>query len=247
MNIPFSIVNRDGHTLLGVVTLPSEEGRFPVVLSLHGFGANKCGYKNLHMQMARALEKAGIACVRFDFYGNGESDGEFSDMTFPGLLGDTEDVMNWIKEQSWADTDRISLTGQSMGGYVAATAAPSLKPHKLILQCPGADMWKGCMERVEMLESKGIFTADVEGLPFSTNFNKTMYPYEPFETADGYVGPVLLVRGTADNMVGEETCQNYCKVYGEACTLHEIEGANHNFAAIPHRAELFDVMVKFLC
>ncbi|MFQ9679855.1 MAG: hypothetical protein ACLRZH_06915 [Ruthenibacterium lactatiformans] len=35
-------------------------------------------------------------------------------------------------------------SGQSMGGYVAASIAPRLRPHGLILMCPGAGMWYGC-------------------------------------------------------------------------------------------------------
>ncbi len=246
MNKQFSIVNRDGHTLMGVATVPDENGKYPVVLNLHGFGGNKCGYKNAHVQMARALEKKGIACVRFDFYGNGESDGEFSDMTFTGLLHDTEDVLNWVKLQKWADTDRIILSGQSMGGYVASTAAPMLHPYKLILQCPGADMWYGGLERALAMEEKGVYTADVEGLLFSTAFNKDMHAYEPFSKAKGYDGSGLFVRGSVDKLVGMETCDKYREIYGDTCTFVSIEGGNHNFACIAAREQLFEAINRFL-
>ena len=72
--IQAEIKNRKGNTLRGIVTLPGE-GRYPAVLNLHGFGGNMSGYKALHVSMARELAAAGIGCVRFDFYGNGESDG----------------------------------------------------------------------------------------------------------------------------------------------------------------------------
>ena len=45
-------------------------------------------------------------------------------MTFTGLLEDTQDVYEWLKGQDFVDTDKIILSGQSMGGFVAATAAP---------------------------------------------------------------------------------------------------------------------------
>lgn len=246
MNKQISITNRKGHTLMGVATIPDGVEKAPVLINVHGFGGNKCGYKNMHVQMARALEKTGIACVRFDMYGNGESDGEFSDMTFTSLLEDTEDIYNWVLEQDWIDAKNIILSGQSMGGYVAACAAPKLNPAKLILQCPGANMWDGALERVLAMEEKGIFSADIEGLCFSTAFNKDLHQYEPFSTAKGYAGPVLLIRGTEDKLVDNATCEKYMEVYGDACTFVEIEGGNHNFASIPAREQLFKVISDFI-
>ncbi|MBQ2900939.1 MAG: alpha/beta fold hydrolase [Agathobacter sp.] len=246
MNKQVSITNRKGHILMGVCTIPEGVEKAPVVVNIHGFGGNKCGYKNLHVQMARELEKIGVACVRFDMYGNGESDGEFSDMTFTSLLNDTEDIWNWVKTQDWADESQLILSGQSMGGYVAASAAPGIQPAKLILQCPGAGMWNGALERVLAMEEKGIFSADIEGLCFSTAFNKDLHQYEPFSTAKGYEGPVLLIRGTEDQLVDTATCQRYVEVYGDACTYIELEGGNHNFSSIPVRKKLFGAIVDFI-
>lgn len=246
MNKQISILNRDGQTLMGVVTLPEGLEKTPVLINIHGFGGNKCGYKNLHVQMARDMEKAGIACVRFDMYGNGESDGEFSDMTFTSLLNDTEDIYRWVLEQEWTDKNHVILSGQSMGGYVAACAAPKLKPSKLVLQCPGANMWNGALERALEMEEKGIFFADIEGLSFSTAFNKDLHSYEPFTTAKGYEGPVLLVRGTEDKLVDHATCEKYMEVYDDACTFVEIEGGNHNFSSISTREKLFKSIVEFI-
>ncbi|MBQ8518667.1 MAG: alpha/beta fold hydrolase [Agathobacter sp.] len=239
------IKSLNGYTLRGVATIPDTVEKMPVVINIHGFGGNKCGYKNLHVQMARELEKAGIACVRFDMYGNGESDGEFCDMTFTSLLEDAEDIYNWVLEQDWTDKNHVILSGQSMGGYVAACAAPKLKPAKLVLQCPGANMWDGALDRALAMEEKGIFSADIEGLSFSTAFNKDLHQYEPFSTAKGYEGSVLLIRGTEDKLVDNATCEKYMEVYGDACTFVELEGGNHNFSSIPVREKLFQSIVDF--
>ena len=117
--------NRNGHTLRGIVTLPDTEEKVPMVLLLHGFSGNLYGYKGLNTRIARALANAGIGCARFDFYGNGESDGEFQDMRFTGLYEDAEDMFSWMQSQPYADATRCWLSGQSMGGYVAASTAPS--------------------------------------------------------------------------------------------------------------------------
>ena len=135
--------NRSGHTLRGVVTLPDVEGPVPFVVHLHGFGGSCSGYKSMYTHMSRALAKQGIGSVRFSFYGNGESDGEFEDMSFDGLYEDTEDIFAWAAKQPYVDAEKIFLSGQSMGGYIAASCGPKIQPYGLILLCPGAGMWYG--------------------------------------------------------------------------------------------------------
>lgn len=249
MTKQISLVNRSGYTLRGIIDLPegaSEQNRFPVVVNVHGFTGNKSGFKNMHVQTARYLAAEGIASVRFDLYGNGESDGEFEDMRFTGCLNDIEDIFAWTKEQPWAKEDALVLAGQSMGGYLASCAAPKLKPDALVLMCPGGGMWYGALERAEMFESKGIFEADVGGLKFATAFNRDLHQYEPFSSAQGYHGPVLLLRGTKDELVNEEACGKYCEVYGDACTYVQVEDGDHNFSSVPAREILNKAILEFL-
>ena len=168
------------------------------------------------------------------------------DMTFTGILHDIEDIINWTKTQDFANPDKIILSGQSMGGYAAATAAPIVNPYALILMCPGAGMWFGCKDRAEAMEAKGITKADIEGLTFPTSFNHDLFNYEPFSSAEGYNGPVLLIRGTADDLVDDATCHRYESLYNGKCNYKTIEGANHNFASAFARAELDKLMLEFL-
>ena len=48
-----SIKGRNGYILRGVVTIPDKTEKVPVLMNVHGFGGNKCGYKNLHVQQGR--------------------------------------------------------------------------------------------------------------------------------------------------------------------------------------------------
>ena len=141
--------NRNGHTLRGIVTLPDTEGKVPFVVHLHGFAGSCSGYKSMYTHLSRALAAQGIGSARFDFYGNGESDGEFEDMSFDGLHTDAQDIFAWAAEQPYVDSEKLFLSGQSMGGYIAASCAPVIQPHGLILLCPGAGMWFGCAQRAD--------------------------------------------------------------------------------------------------
>lgn len=59
--------------------------------------------------------KTDLPASAFDLYGNGESDGEFEDMTFTGILHDIEDIINWTKQQDFANPDKIILSGPEHG------------------------------------------------------------------------------------------------------------------------------------
>lgn len=238
------VPSRHGYILRGILNIADETKKTAFVLNLHGFSGSRSGYKYAHTHMARMLAQNGISSARFDFYGCGESDGEFEDMTFTSTLEDTEDLYNWLKTQVFVDADNIILSGQSMGGMVAASAAPKIQPRALVLMCPGAGMWYGCKERADEMKNKGIEFADVEGLRFSTAFNYDLAKYNPFDDAKGYNGKTVIIRGTKDNLVDEGTCRKYIEGYKD-CQYIEIDGGNHNFASISARQGCEDAVLNF--
>lgn len=242
-----AIENRDGHTLRGIVTAPAAEGACPCVVMLHGFGGSASGYKYFNTYLARHLAREGIACVRFDFYGCGESDGEFSDMLFDGLLSDAADIFTWASAQPWADVDRMFLAGHSMGGYVAASAAPDIRPRGLILLSPGAAMWRDAERNACLLEQHtGRDYADMEGLVFKMAFNHSMGAHpDPYIEAEGYDGPVLIAHAEDDPLVSNDDCECYQAIYQDASYM-QIPAGGHDFANLEARAVVFDAMVDFV-
>ena len=238
--------NRSGHTLRGVVTLPDIEGPVPFVVHLHGFGGSCSGYKSMYTHMSRALAKQGIGSVRFSFYGNGESDGEFEDMSFDGLYEDTEDIFAWAAKQPYVDAEKIFLSGQSMGGYIAASCGPKIQPYGLILLCPGAGMWFGCAQKADAVMQTGKDYADVEGLCYKMSFNYEMAKHpDPFTEAKGYNGPVMLMRADDDDQVDEETCIRYAQGYQNA-KFHKVSNGGHDFASIEARDKVEETISSFI-
>lgn len=241
-----SVTNRSGSTLRGVATLPEGPEKIPCVLLLHGFGGSAAGYKGLNIRIARDLAAAGIGCIRFDFHGNGESDGEFQDMTFTGLYEDTGDMFRWMARQPFADPERLFLSGQSMGGYVAASCAPGLLPRGLMLLCPGAGMWFGAAQRADAVVEKGQDWFDLEGLKYSMAFNYDMASHpNPYEEATGYPGPALLIRAADDKLVDEHVCAAYARGYRDP-ELFTVAGGGHNFTSIPSRRAVSENMIAFV-
>lgn len=240
------IKNRKNKILRGVLTLPDNIENALIVLNLHGFGGSMSGYKYAHTHLSRVLESNGFGCARFDFYGCGESDGEFEEMTFTGLIEDAIDMYNYLVDCKLTTADRIILSGHSMGGYVASCVAPKLQPIGLILMCPGGGMWYGCKERADGLKAQSMQYADMEGLKFNIDFNYDLYNYEPFSNAMGYDKNVVIIRGTEDKLVDNRACQAYLNCYNSDKSIYvEIEGGDHNFANIKSKKECEDAIINF--
>lgn len=238
--------NRKNKVLRGVINIPENKEKVPVVINLHGFKGNKSGYSFVNVKMARKLEEQGIGCARFDFYGSGESDGDFSEMTFTSEVEDAMDIYEYVQSLEFVDKENIFLSGQSMGGFVAATVAPKLEVKGLILMCPGASMSYGAKEKYEDFKQKGLSIVDIEGTAFNIEFYNDLAKYSPFEDAKGYKNNVLLLWGTNDKLVDEATCNKYVEVYEGRCEFVKIEGGDHNFAKLEWHDLLFKHMIDFI-
>lgn len=77
----------DHGMLSAAVQYPAGRSSFPMVLLLHGFTSSKDDF--VISGLADELQSRGIASIRFDFNGHGESEGRFEDMT---VLNEIEDA-----------------------------------------------------------------------------------------------------------------------------------------------------------
>src|ERR1700758_409075 len=128
--------NRTGKRLRGMIHRP-EEARSrrgtPAVIFLHGFTGDRMESHWIFVKCARALAKAGIASLRFDFYGSGESEGEFCEVTLQGEISDAQAAGGVFRQQKGIDARRLGLCGLSLGGAVAACVAARLRVQALVL------------------------------------------------------------------------------------------------------------------
>lgn len=105
--------NREGFTLAGILHVPGGRPDEGVVIA-HGF----TGHKNANFipELARDLEDSGYVVLRFDFRGNGESDGKFEEGTWTGFSEDLRSAVEFLKSMG---LNRIHVVGFSMGGAVS--------------------------------------------------------------------------------------------------------------------------------
>src|SRR5258708_31519171 len=95
-----------------------------LVILCHGFTGTKTESGRLFVQTARALQKAGINALRFDFMGSGDSSGDFNQMTPNTQIQDALDVLAWARRRY----KKIAFLGLSFGGATAICAAHQARP-----------------------------------------------------------------------------------------------------------------------
>lgn len=112
-----------GIELAGTLTLPRQSGNFPVVILISGSGPQNrdqelAGHKPF-LVLADFLTRNGIAVLRFDERGVGESTGVFSEATTYDFAADVQAAIDYLLGRAEIDKAKIGLIGHSEGGIVA--------------------------------------------------------------------------------------------------------------------------------
>ena len=90
--------------LKGIITTPihCKEKETPTVIIFHGLTRNKDVI--FHKILAKSLADCGIASVRFDFNGHGESEGALKNMTIENELEDARRIYVFTKTLPFVGT-----------------------------------------------------------------------------------------------------------------------------------------------
>ena len=110
--------NASGHKLAALLDLPMDDEPIACALMAHCFTCSK-DYKGV-ARVSRALAAEGVAVLRFDFTGLGESEGDFSDTTFSSNVADLVAAAGFLDRE--LEAPKI-LIGHSLGGAAVLQAA----------------------------------------------------------------------------------------------------------------------------
>ncbi len=121
---------RDGCRLAARFWLPegAERGPVPAVVEYIPYG-KRLGTRDRDEALHRWFAGHGLAAVRIDLRGSGESDGVLHDEYLPQEQADGVDAIRWIAAQSWCN-GAVLLIGKSWGGFAALQIA-ALRPPEL--------------------------------------------------------------------------------------------------------------------
>jgi pimeloyl-ACP methyl ester carboxylesterase len=129
-------------------------GTQPTVVWLGGFHSDMTGTKA--QVLADQARVSGGGYLRFDYFGHGESDGDFADGTITRWREDALAVIDDLTEGP------LVLVGSSMGGWLACLAAIA-RPDRvkaMVLIAPAPDFTEKLMEPELSAEAKAAIARD---------------------------------------------------------------------------------------
>lgn len=233
-------IKRDGLNLVGDLETV-DQPEYDLAILMHGFTANK--NTDLLKQIAQNLKDEGIASLRFDFNGHGESDGKFENMTVMNEVEDANAVLEYVMKDD--KVRNIYLLGHSQGGVVASILA-GLYPDiikKLVLMAPAAALHDDAL------------VGDTQGVSYDPKHIPTAVPFRDkklggfylriaqalpiYQLSQRYAGPAVVIAGTNDQVVNPMYAKKYNTLYADS-KLELIKDADHSFTG-PYK----DIAAKF--
>lgn len=151
---------KDGNTLAGTLTLPSNNGKFPVVVLVSGSGAQDrneelMGHKPF-LVIADYLTRNGIGVLRYDDRGTAHSTGDFSKATTFDLSNDAEAAVEFLLKRADVNKKKIGIMGHSEGGVIAPMVAARNKNVAYIVLLAGTGV-RG--DKLLLMQQKAIAKA----------------------------------------------------------------------------------------
>lgn len=134
--------------LAGMLTVPAGPGPFPAVVLLSDAGSQDrngtVGDFGPMGWLADYLTRRGVAVLRFDDRGVGESSGTAATTT-ASLVSDAQAALNFLRSRPELDQNHVGLIGHGEGGNVALLAAAQLQPPAFVVGLapyglPGAEI-----------------------------------------------------------------------------------------------------------
>lgn len=240
---------------VGTVYLPSKDSKnLPVVIYCHGWK----GRRNLWTQTEKLCETAmenNIALVTFDFFGCGETGGDYGKMTYRRWNQNLSDIIDFVETQAFADKNKIGCYSFSAGSMVALRLAAKDKRIAFIISvgtCITTNIFMNSDNPTKCLSDNIELLMDGKTInDYGIDFCRDFVSNAPVYTIKEVKCPVLFLQGTADNIyriTDAKIGYEIMKANGSNVKHVEIEHGTHELENVADEAmgEVFDWLMPIL-
>lgn len=228
----FSFLDPHGHRVAALLTVP-DGGTDKISILCHGFLSSKTSSTN--KTLTRLLIDQGIATLCFDFFGQGQSEGPFDQLTVGLAVEQAQSAVDLMRARGYR---HMGLMGSSFGGLVSIlTASQRTDLACLALKCPVVDFAEEL--RLEfgddgMARWKATGTIpNIMGGPDRITLHYAFYEdalrriaYVP---ARSITAPTVIVQGDKDEHVPLHQSRRLYEALRVKKHLELLPGADHQF------------------
>ncbi len=234
-----------GNKICGILSNPKTESNVPIIILCHGFTSSKNSPTNRGFE--QIFNNKNIATFRFDFFGHGESEGDFENITISETVEEILNAIDYVKEKGFT---KIGLIGTSFGGMSSIMAASKTNDLSVLaLRSPVSNY----LERDAICRTKDQLNSwKSKGFIIHTNSKgekkKLNYTYfEDFKNNNGYEAakkikiPTLITHGDNDKCVLVEQSKKVISSF-EQGKLEIFKDCNHYYS----KPSDFEKMLKLI-
>jgi uncharacterized protein len=218
----------------------------PVLIYCHGWSGNR-SLGIAASELMHRMISSGMAFVTFDFFGCGETGGDYADMTYTRWKNNLSDIIDWVSKQSFTDSSKIGCYGFSSGSTAVLRLAAEDKRISYVISvgtCISAHIAMGgggpgklLADNIQELSAGG--KVKMFGIDFGLDFYLDTIKLAPVQTMDFITCPVLFLQGLEDNPFRiSDTYLGYLMMRksGHPVEHIEIDGASHSLDNKPEEA-----------
>lgn len=219
---------RGGLELCGSLHRPRNRSVASVIVC-HGMLSSRASEK--HVAICSLAAEHGMAAMRFDFAGRGQSAGDDDDLTVSGEVADLQAAVEFMRDSGFA---RPAVVGSSLGGTVA-------------ILCAAADRDLACLVTVAapaLLPERPRKAWGAEAA-VSAAFFEDARRHDVLSAAANIRCPWLVIHGKEDEVVPVEHAEILCRESSSA-RLVVRSGADHRFSGSGNRRWLVETVVGAL-
>ncbi|MGD2090266.1 MAG: alpha/beta hydrolase [Candidatus Aminicenantes bacterium] len=249
-------LENEGMTLVCSLTIPNTSYLAPIVITLNGFAGDRNDVvipgtdEPFFKRFARILAEQGIASLRVDFRGSGETGGGYQMTTFSTQISDALAAVKYIRRHLRYQVNiySIGMLGFSQGGIVGSTAAVKARGvDSLVLWSPVASpphcyqgllLAEGIKQGLALPDgSWDMFGIYVGGqyvgldLPLGKGFFEDLFKIDPVAEIRKFKNPMMVIVGKNDPIVWPQPAKGnlYMKYHRGFEKLVALDDVDHAF------------------
>ncbi|HBY40145.1 MAG TPA: peptidoglycan-binding protein [Alteromonas sp.] len=245
LSTPLMLDNGE-YEIPAIMTSPEGTVVVPGVILLHGSASHKNEVGDLYLRLAEQLANNGIASIRIDFAGTGDSPVDYTHYTLKTAVRDAEVALAFLRSQPQVDDHRLGVVGFSQGGLIAQlllAQQPGIKSFVAWSSVasdgigPFADMFETLYMTAKREGQVGQQFAWRPPLSISYEWFEQVMANQSLSGMAEYTGSVLAIAGSNDTVVPPTAATKLIVASGsDVARAVIIKGADHIFNVLDENA-----------